>query len=109
MIAPAGATITLGLVVDQPLQRRFRSVVPSRVTRGFMKTQESSSQKTHPLRRTAPGNSQQGTEVQREPAYPLLESCSQELAFEGEGAQELCVQAIERVVAPVIVFLQPIA
>src|SRR5208283_6051658 len=88
MIAPAGATITLGLVLDQPLQSRFRFVLPGRVTRGHVKTQETSGQKAHPLGGTAPINSQQGAEVHREPAHSLLECRPQELVVEGEGAQK---------------------
>jgi hypothetical protein len=73
-----------------------------------MKAQETSSQKAHSFGGTALGNSQQGAEVQREPAHSLLECRPHERVVEGEGAQKPCVQAVERVVATVIIRFQPI-
>ena len=54
------------------------------------------------------GNSQHGPQVQRKTPYTLLENLTQKLAFERKWTHESSTQAIESVVAAIIVLFQPL-
>src|SRR5271157_2202760 len=107
MIAPARSGVTLRLVINQPLQRKFRLVSPSRIASGIVKAHKAPGKKAHALGGTAFANSHQGTHVDGKPAHSLLKHRAQEFAVEGKRAQEFCAQTVKRIIAAVIVLFEP--
>jgi hypothetical protein len=73
MIAPARATVTRQLVVDQPLQRKLCFARPHRVASGFVKAYETARQESHAFAGVVFGNSQERTQIQWKSSHALLE------------------------------------
>src|SRR5258708_10495675 len=108
MVAPARSRIARRLVLHQPSQCHPGFVSPSSLASGLMKTDKASGQKPHALAGRALGDSQYRTQVQRKPAYSLLEHRSKELVLEGEPTQQFCVQTVHTITAVAVTLVQPI-
>src|SRR4051812_36808166 len=108
MVAPGGATVTRGLVFDQPLQGGFGLCPPRRVSRRLMEPHETSRQESHSLRRLALLDTKRGTQVDRETTDCLLKNGAQQVCLEGQRTKKSGIQAVKSIVPTVVILLQPI-
>src|SRR5215472_489276 len=108
MIPPASIAVIRRCMFLQPLERTFRLIPPGGVTGGVMKTQKSPSQKAHTLGRTTRSDSQHRSQVEGKAPNSLLQAGSQEWTVERERSQEASAEAVESVVAAVVISLQPL-
>src|SRR5215472_11829426 len=92
----------------QPFECTFRLIPPGGVTGGVVKTQKTPSQKAHTLGRTARSDSQHRPQVDGKPPNRLLQADSQEWTIEREWSQVASAEAVESVVAAVVISLQPL-
>ena len=76
-------------------------------TGSLVQPDKRSGQKAHALGGVAFGNTQHRAQVDRKAANALLQHGAKEVGFECQGTSELRVQAIERVIALVVVLFQP--
>src|ERR1039458_1740509 len=107
MISPASSSVSFGLFIDQPLQSHLRLGRPCRVAGGLVKTHEATRQEPHALAGLFPANSQYRAQVHGESSHALLEYDSQQLRLKSKCPQKARTEAVESIVAAIIVLFQP--
>src|SRR5580704_6392347 len=81
VVPPASARISLGFVLDQPLECSPRFITPGFITGYVFEPHETAGDIAHPFRGSARGNSEQWPHVQRETAYSLLKDGPKQFRF----------------------------
>jgi hypothetical protein len=108
MIAPAGSTVTRGLVFDQPFQGGFSFGLPLRVSSCLMEPNETSRQETHSFRRPVLLYAQRGTEIEWKTTDPLQKNSAQQVCLEGQRTKKPGIEAVKSVESTVVILCEPV-
>lgn len=108
MIAPACSAVARQSVIDQPLQGKLRLARPDRVACRFVKAHETSRKEAHAFAGMFFSDSQQWTQIHREPSYALQKNCPQKFGLERKRTDKSGIEPVECVVPAIVILFEPV-